>query len=109
MYFLYIFSNLTVLIDGDQDDSYWNFKHFLESASHPIYGRSEAYFSATVDLAKARRCFTLNEEPRNTLRRTHETVKLTIEPHFLGVRYFVVMGPTGTCVCTSLIKRCSSL
>ena len=60
---------------GDQDDSYWNFKHFLDSASHPIYGRSEVYFWATVNLAKARRCF--SEEPRNTLRRTHKTVKLT--------------------------------
>ena len=38
-------------------------------------GRSEVYFSATVDLAKARRCF--DKEPRYVLRRTHKTVQLT--------------------------------
>ena len=67
----------------DQDDSYWNFKHFLEAASHPIYGRSEVYFSATVDLAKARRCF--NKEPRYDARCDVPTKRCSspIAPHFL--------------------------
>ena len=60
-------------------------------------GRSEVYFSATVDLVKARRCF--DKEPRYVLRRTHKTLpgratlslwdlqvtrcSSPIEPHFL--------------------------
>ena len=113
-----------------------DFKHFLtisissnrrKKRNH--LGRSEVYFSATVDLAKARRCF--NKEPRYVLRRMVSKSVATgwksvatvskpvtaawlsvlawlanhrrtptkrcsspIEPHFLGARYFVFMGPT---------------